>query len=68
MLELVNIASTSRDKAEVDASYEEVLKIISDDAIWAPLYTLDNQIAYNKDLKGVHNSPIGMHNLYALHY
>ena len=68
VLELVNIASTSRDKAEVDASYEEVLKIISDDAIWAPLYTLDNQIAYNKDLKGVHNSPIGMHNLYALHY
>ena len=68
ILDLVNIASTSRDKQEVEDSYKEVLETISEDAVWAPLYTLDNQLAYNKDLKGVHNSPIGMHNFYALHY
>ncbi len=67
-LELVNTASTSRDAAEVDAAYQEVLKIISDDAIWAPLYSKNSQLAYNVNLQGVYNSPIGMHDFYAIHY
>lgn len=68
MLELVNIASTSRDSAEVQAAYEEVLRTISDDAIWVPLYSLDYQLAYQAGLQGVHNSPIGMHDFYGIHY
>lgn len=68
ILELVNIASTSRDSAEVDAAYQEVLQTISADSIWAPLYTKNSQLAYNAKLQGVYNSPIGMHDFYAIHY
>lgn len=66
--ELVNVAATSLDKDEVENAYKTVLATISDDAVWCPLYSVNSQIAYQADLQGVHNSPIGMHNFYAIHY
>jgi peptide/nickel transport system substrate-binding protein len=65
---LVNVAATSIDKAEVENAYKTVLATISDDAVWCPLYQMPSMLAYRAGLQGVHNSAIGMHNLYALHY
>ncbi len=66
--DLVNVSATSLDKAEVENAFKTVLATISDDAVWCPLYQMPSQLAYRAELQGVHNSPIGMHNLYALHY
>ncbi len=66
--QLVDVAATSLDKTEVENAYKTVLATISDDAVWCPLYTVNSQIGYQAALQGVHNSPIGMHNLYGIHY
>lgn len=65
---LVDDAAANSDPAAVQKDYETVLQIISDDAIWVPLYSQKGLVARNKDLQGLHNSPIGMHDFYDLHY
>ncbi|MBE5957094.1 MAG: ABC transporter substrate-binding protein [Lachnospiraceae bacterium] len=65
---LIADATTNADAAAVDAAYQKVLQTLNDDAMWIPLYTQKSLIAYNKDLQGVHNSAIGLHNFYGLHY
>ena len=65
---LVDDAAVNPDKAAVQKDYEEVLRILSEDAVWVPLYSQKGLVARNENLQGVHNSPIGMHDFYDLHY
>lgn len=65
---LVDDAATNSDKAAVQKDYETILKTLSDEAVWVPLYAQTGLIARNADLKGVNPSPIQMHDFYALHY
>lgn len=65
---LVDDAAVNLDKDKVAEDYKTVLKTISEDAIWAPLYSETGLIARNKDLQGLGISPIGMHDFSGLHY
>lgn len=65
---LVDDAATNRDADKVAEDYQTILKTVSDDAIWAPLYAKKGMIARNKDLQGVHLSPINMYDFYGMHY
>lgn len=65
---LVDDAATNRDAQKVAEDYQTILKTVSDDAIWAPLYSKKGMVARNKDLKGVLLSPINMYDFYAMHY
>lgn len=65
---LVDKAAVSRDKAEVQKCYETILKTLSDEAVWVPLYSPKGMWARNADLQGVQQSPIQMHDFYSLHY
>ena len=65
---LVDDAAVNPDKATVQKDYEEILRILSEDAVWVPLYSQKGLVARNENLQGVHNSPIGMHDFYDLHY
>jgi len=65
---LVDDAAVNRDKAAVQKDYETILKTLSDEAVWVPLYSPTGLIARNAELKGMTPSPIQMHDFYALHY
>lgn len=65
---LVDDASTNRDKAKVEQDYKDILKIVSEDAIWCPLYMEKGTVARNADLQGLGNSSMELHNFYGLHY
>lgn len=65
---LVDDAATNPDPAKVQEDYETILKTLSEDAVWVPLYSQKGLVARNENLKGLHNSPIGMHDFYDLHY
>ena len=65
---LVDDAATNRDSEVVQKDYETILATISEDAIWVPLYTMNQMIAHQKDLQGIYNSPISMHDLFGMHY
>lgn len=66
--ELIDLAAVSMDQAEVDAARGEVLKIVSEEAIWVPLYSKTGMIGRNKDLQGVTGSPISYPDFYTIHY
>lgn len=65
---LIDTAAVSLDQNEIDAARSEVLKIVSEDAIWVPLYSETGMIGRNKDLQGVKGSPIKYQDFYAIHY
>ncbi|MGN0159734.1 MAG: ABC transporter substrate-binding protein [Brotaphodocola sp.] len=65
---LVDDAATNRDAAAVQKDYEEITKIISEDAIWVPLYSKNGLAARNANLQGFVPSSIIMHDLASLHY
>lgn len=65
---LVDDAAINRDADKVAEDYQTILKTVSDDAIWAPLYSKKGMVARNKDLQGVHLSPISMYDFYGMHY
>lgn len=65
---LVDDAAVNRDKAAVQKDYETILKTISDDAVWVPLYSPTGMLARQADLQGVVPSPIQMHDFYSIHY
>lgn len=66
--ELVDAAAVSMDQDEVDSARGEILKIVSEDAIWVPLYSKTGMIGRNADLQGVKGSPISYPNFYTIHY
>lgn len=65
---LVDDAAVNPDKAKVQEDYETILKILSEDAVWVPLYSQKGLVARNENLKGLRSSSIGMHDFYDLHY
>lgn len=65
---LVDDASVNRDKAAVQKDYETILKILSDEAVWTPLYSPTGMMGRNAKLQGVKPSPIQMHDFYSIHY
>ena len=65
---LIDDAATNRDPAKIDEDYKKVTEIVSDDAIWVPLYSQTGFIARNKDLQGVEISTFSMHVLSGAHY
>ncbi len=65
---LVDDAAVNPDKAAVQKDYETILKILSDDAVWVPLYSPSGLMARNAKLQGMNPSPIQMHDFYSLHY
>lgn len=65
---LVDDAAINPDKAAVQKDYEDVLRILSEDAVWCPLYSQKGLVARNEKLQGTHHSSIGMHDFYELHY
>lgn len=65
---LVDDASVNLDKAAVQKDYETILKTLSDDAVWVPLYSPTGMLARQAGLQGVTPSPIGMHDFYSVHY
>ena len=65
---LIDDAATNRDAAKVDEDYKKITEIVSDDAIWVPLYSQTGFVARNKDLQGVEISTFSMHVLSGAHY
>lgn len=65
---LIDDAVTNRDAAQVEEDYKEIQRIVSEDAIWTPLYSEKGLIARNKDLAGLEISSFNMHVLTGLHY
>lgn len=65
---LVDDAAVNSDENMVQKDYEDILRTLSEDAVWVPLYSQKGLIAHNEKLQGLHNSPIGMHDFYDLHY
>lgn len=65
---LVDAAAVSLDQDEIDAARSEVIRIISEDAIWVPLYNETGMIGRNKDLQGVVGSSIKYQDFYGIHY
>lgn len=65
---LIDDARSNTDPNAVAKDHQTVLQTLNDDAMWVPLYTKQYIIGYHKDLQGVHNSAIGLHNFYGLHY
>lgn len=65
---LIEEAAASLDQAVVDADRGKVLEIVSNDAIWVPLYSSTGMIAAQAGLQGVHCSPIQYHEFMFLHY
>ena len=65
---LIDDARSNTDPSAVANDHQTVLQTLNDDAMWVPLYTKQYIIGYHKDLQGVHNSAIGLHNFYGLHY
>lgn len=65
---LVDDAATNPDKDAVQKDYETITEIVSDDAIWVPLFTKKGLIARNKDLQGFVPSAINMHDFCGIHY
>ncbi len=65
---LVDDASVNLDKAAVQKDYETILKTLSDDAVWVPLYSPTGMLARQAGLQGVTPSAIGMHDFYSVHY
>lgn len=65
---LIDDAVTNRDAAQVEEDYKEIQRIVSEDAIWTPLYSEKGLIARNKDLTGLEISSFNMHVLTGLHY
>lgn len=65
---LIDDAADNRDKDTVAKDYQTVLKTLSDDAVWVPLYSPTGMLARQKNLQGLTPSPIGMHEFTNLHY
>lgn len=65
---LVDDAAVNSDKAAVQKDYETILKTVSDDAVWVPLFAQTGLIARNANLQGVNPSSIQMHDFYSVHY
>lgn len=65
---LIDDAATNRDAAKIDEDYKKITEIVSDDAIWVPLYSQTGFVARNKDLQGVEISTFSMHVLSGAHY
>lgn len=65
---LVDDAAVNRDPAAVQADYENITKIVSEDATWVPLYTKKGLAARNANLQGFVPSSIIMHDFAGLHY
>ena len=65
---LVDEAAVSLDQAVVDTDRSKVLEIVSEDAIWVPLFSKKGMIASQKDLQGVVGSPIRYQEFWGLHY
>lgn len=65
---LVDDASINRDKDQVAENYKKITSIVSEDAIWCPLYAPSGMIARNANLQGMIISSMELHNFYGLHY
>lgn len=65
---LIDDAVTNRDSEAVAKDYQEIQRIVSEDAIWVPTYSKTGLVARNKDLTGVEISPFSMHVLTGAHY
>ena len=65
---LIDDAATNRDAAKIDEDYKKITEIVSEDAIWVPLYSQTGFVARNKDLQGVEISTFSMHVLSGAHY
>jgi len=65
---LVDDAAVNRDKDAVQKDYETILKTLSDEAVWVPMYSPTGLIARNAGLQGMTPSPIQMHDFYGVHY
>lgn len=65
---LVDEAAVSLDQAQIDANRGKVLEIVSEDAIWVPLFSKGGMIASQKDLQGIVGSPIRYQEFWSLHY
>lgn len=65
---LIDDAASNSDKAAVEKNYREVQKILSEDAIWVPLYSKTGMVARNANLQGLVIYAMGSHDYFALHY
>ena len=65
---LVDDAATNRDAAKVQEDYETILKTVSDEAIWVPLYSRKGLMAHAAGVEGVNPSSINMHDFFTVHH
>lgn len=65
---LVDDAAVNRDAAVVKKDYASIQKLVSEDAIWVPLYTKKGLAVRNANLQGFIPSSIMTHDFTGLHY
>lgn len=66
--DMIDAAAIEHDSEARFEMYDEILRIVSEDAIFAPLYTVNGLIGKNSQLQGFTPSAIYMHNYDQLHY
>lgn len=66
--ELIDKAAQTQDYDVRTECYDEVLAIATEEAIFAPFYTINGMIAKNSQIQGEEASSIGMHNYYGAHF
>lgn len=65
---LIDEAAQVHDYDVRQECYDEALKLLTEDAYFAPFFTTNGMIAKNSNVEGEQASTIGMHNFYGAHF